>query len=102
MQRDQKNKAIITEYKLMEYSFLSSWAANELATVQDIKGIKSHYGILELIEKSYDLDYSDTRLKQIETILKALSNKEPLETDTPKIEPLVKDIEIINNFLKTI
>jgi len=52
MQRDKKNKSIITEYKLMEYSFLSSWAANELSTVQDIKGIKSHYGIMELIEKS--------------------------------------------------
>jgi len=102
MGRDTKNKSIINEYKLMEYSFLSSWAANELSTVQDIKGIKSHYGIMELIEKSYNLDYSDTRLKQIETILKALTNKEPLETDTPKDEPLIKDIEIINNFIKTL
>jgi len=82
MQRDVKNKNIITEYKLMEYSFLSSWAANELATVQSIKGIKSHYGIMELIEKSYNLDYSDTRLKQIETLLKALS-EEPSNDDTP-------------------
>lgn len=96
--RDQKNKSIINEYKLMEYSFLSSWAANELSTVQDIKNIKSHYGILELIEKSYDLDYSDTRLKQIETILKALSNKEPLSDNTPKDKPLT----IINNFIKTL
>jgi len=102
MQRDKGNKAIITEYKLMEYSFLSSWAANELATVQDIKGIKTHYGIMELIEKSYDLDYSDTRLKQIETILKALSNKEPLLDNTPTDEPLIKDIDIINNFIKTL
>ena len=75
MQRDAKNKAIINEYKLMEYSFLSSWAANELSTVQGIKGVKGHYGIMELIEKSYNLDYSDDRLRQIETILKALSNK---------------------------
>jgi hypothetical protein len=101
LQRDKGNKNIIKEYKLMEYSFLSSWAANELATVQDIKGIKSHYGILELIEKSYDLDYSDERLKQIETILKALSDKEPLIIDTPKIEPLM-DSKIINEFLKTL
>jgi len=99
--RDQKNKAIIKEYKLMEYSFLSSWAANELSTVQGIKGIKGHYGIMELIEKSYNLDYSDERLKQIETILKALSNKEPLETNTPKIEPLT-DNQIINEFIKTL
>lgn len=70
LQRDQKNKSIINEYKLMEYSFLSSWGANELSTVQGIKSIKSHYGILELIEKSYNLDYSDERLRGIESLLK--------------------------------
>jgi len=97
--RDQKNKKLITEYKLMEYSFLSSWAANELATVQGIKGIETHYGIMQLIEKSYDLDYSDERLRNIETILKALSNKEPLENDTPKDEPLIKEYkQIFTNF----
>lgn len=90
MQRDQKDKSIIKEYKLMEYSFLSSWGANQLSTVQDIKSIKSHYGIMELIEKSYNLDYSDERLRQIETLLKALS-KEPLETDTLNEQPLILD-----------
>jgi len=90
MQRDQKNKNIINEYKLMEYSFLSSWAANELATVQNIKGIKSHYGIMELIEKSYNLDYSDNRLKQIENLLKSLSN-EPSSDDTLNDTPIILD-----------
>lgn len=89
MQRDTKNKSLITEYKLMEYSFLSSWAANELSTVQNIKGIKSHYGIMELIQKAYDMDYSDDRLRQIETILKSLTN-EPSETDTLN-EPIILD-----------
>ena len=99
LNRDQKNKSIITEYKLMEYSFLSSWAANELSTVQHMKGIKSHYGIMELIEKAYNLDYSDDRLRNIETILKALSDKEPLETNTPKDEPLIEDYKnILTNF----
>lgn len=95
LQRDQKNKSIITEYKLMEYSFLSSWGANELSTVQGIKAIKSTYGILELIEKSYNLDYSDNRLRQIETILKALSN-EPSETDTLNEQPLI--LESLKSF----
>lgn len=97
MQRDQKNRDIITEYKLMEYSFLSSWAANELSTVQDIKSIKSHYGIMELIEKSYNLDYSDERLRQIENLLKALT-QEPTEsatqTDEPQILNLLKTFKI--------
>jgi len=87
IKRNEKNKAIIDEYKLYEYSFLTSWAANELATVQDIKGVKGHYGILSLIEKSYNLDYSDERLRRIETILKSLSN-EPSEMDTLKPEPI--------------
>jgi HK97 family phage prohead protease len=90
MSRDAKEKAKITEYKLAEYSFLSSWAANELSTVQNIKAIKSHYGLMELITKAYDLDYSDIRLKQIETLLKALTD-EPSEPDTLEVEPLILD-----------
>ena len=92
IQRDVKNKNIINEYKLMEYSFLSSWGANELSTVQGIKSIKSTYGILELIEKSYNLDYSDNRLRQIETLLKSLSN-EPSETDTLNEKPIIEQIK---------
>jgi HK97 family phage prohead protease len=101
MGRDQKNKSIINEYKLMEYSFLSSWAANELSTVQDIKGIKSHYGIMELIEKSYDLQYSDTRLRQIEALLKTLTNKEPSLIDTSTVEPLLDVFKEFNSKLIT-
>ena len=96
VKRDKDNEAIIKEYKLFEYSFLTSWAANELSTVQGIKNIESHYGVLALIEKSYDLDYSDTRLKQIETILKTLTEKEPPKS-TPNDEPL-----IIKQFIKTL
>lgn len=95
LQRDQKNKSIITEYKLHEYSFLTSWAANELATVQDIKGLKSHYGFMELLQKSYNLDYSDTRLKQIESLLIALDSKDSLTDNTPEVNPL---IDTLTNF----
>jgi len=102
LNRDQKNKSIITEYKLMEYSFLTSWGANQLSTVQDVKSIKGHYGVLELIEKSYNLDYSDARLKQIEQLLITLTDKEPSKkTDTSNEKPL--DIaNIINEFTKTL
>lgn len=100
MQRDQKDKSIIKEYKLMEYSFLSSWAANELSTVQDIKGIKTVYGTLELIQKMYNLDYSDERLRQIETILKAL-DKKPSESDTLVTEPLIT-LETLKQFTNSL
>ena len=100
VKRDIKNKSIIQEYFLGEYSFLSNWASNKLATVQDIKSIKSHYGILSLIEKSYNLDYSDTRLKQIETLLKSLSN-EPSETDTLNEKPIIEQIKSFRQSLIT-
>ena len=74
----------------MEYSFLSSWGANQLSTVQDIKSIQSHYGLMELITKAYNLPYSDERLRQIETLLKSLTN-EPSNIDTPNDEPIILD-----------
>ena len=43
---------------------------------------------MELLQKSYNLDYSDERLKQIETLLKSLTN-EPSETDTLDNEPII-------------
>lgn len=98
LQRDKKNSSLITEYKLMEYSFLSSWGANELSTVQGIKNIKSVYGVMELLTKMYDLPYSDQRLIQVETILKSLSNEEPTKVVTPNVKP----IEVIDNFIKQI
>ena len=100
--RDQKNKSIIKEYKLFEYSFLSSWAANEMSTVEDIKSLKSTYGIIELIEKSYNLNYSDTRLKEIETILKSLTDKEPPKNGTPNVEPIIKQKEILTNYINNL
>jgi len=99
LQRDSKNKSIINEYKLMEYSFLSSWGANELSTVQGIKSIQSHYGIMELIQKAYNLDYSDERLRQFETILKSLSN-EPSETDTLQDKPII--LETLKSFSQSL
>lgn len=95
MRRDEKDRRIIKEYKLFEYSFLTSWAANELSTVQDIKSIKSHYGIIELLTKMYNLDYSDERLLQVENILKSLSSA-PSGQDTHEVEP----IEVLNSIKK--
>jgi len=96
--RDQKNKSIITEYMLREYSFLSSWGANELSTVQGIKSVKSVYGIMELVQKAYNLDYSDNRLRELETILKSLSN-EPLEPSTLNDKPIM---DVLKSFSQSL
>ena len=100
LSRDEGDPRIIKEYKLYEYSFLTGWAANEFSTVQGVKdslpnGVKSHYGILELITKAYDMDYSDQRLKQIENLLISL-------TDEPEQEPpLEKEAERIAEAFST-
>lgn len=99
VERDRKDKRIITEYKLMEYSFLTSWAANALSVATDLKSVKDHYGVMELLTKMYDIPYSDPRLKQIETVLQSLS-KSPSEPDTIEEDPI--DVEQIKHSLKQI
>ena len=98
--RDTKNKSIIKEYTFLgEYSFLSNWAANHLAKVKDIKSIKSHYGFMELLTKSYDLSYSDTRLKKIELLLKSLSDEPLNKVSTQKAKPILDDLKQANLIL---
>jgi uncharacterized protein len=75
--RDENDRRKVLEWKLKEYSFLSSWGANSMATVQQIKQGKPVEEIMAIITKAYDMDYSDTRLKEIEELLKAL---EPAQT----------------------
>jgi HK97 family phage prohead protease len=96
--RGQKDKRVINEYKLHEYSFLSSWAANELSTVQGFKGVQSYYGILEMIQKAYNLPYSDTRLKQFEQILKSLTNSEPSKDTYEQEADAKKIVKALSNF----
>lgn len=99
--RDTKDVRKIKEYTFLgEYSFLSSWAANELAIVGDIKSLKSHYGVMELLTKAYNLPYSDKRLAQIELILKSLTiEPEPKET-TRVDEPILKALKKANTILE--
>lgn len=91
MRRDEKNRAIVKEYKLWEYSFLTAWGANHLSTVQDLKNKKELPEIISIIEKSYNVDYSDPTLRQIEELLKSLTIAP--SNDTHEVEP----IEIINS-----
>jgi HK97 family phage prohead protease len=88
----------IKEYKLYEYSFLSSWAANDLAITTGLKSM-DNAKFMELLSKAYNLNYSDSRLIQIETLLKSLTN-EPLEPSTPKVGP-IEQLDILNHIQKS-
>ena len=99
IKRDEKDSKIIKEYKLYEYSFLTAWAANQMATVQGLKNLGTHYGILDLITKAYDMDYSDSRLKQIENLLISLSD-EPSDHSEMKAEDIEAVFSTFNQNLK--
>ena len=80
IKRDDRNRKLITEYKLYEYSFLSSWGANEMSLVTSAKNHKelNHKDKVEQTVKyltdMFNLNYSDQRLKSIEGLLEALQH----------------------------
>jgi hypothetical protein len=92
MQRADDDRRKVKEWKLKEYSFLSSWGANDQATVQQIKTKKDYRTFIEMLTKAYDLDYSDERLKRIEKTLKAL------EADNSHFEPQYSDEAALKHF----
>lgn len=97
VKRNEKDKRRIEEYKLYEYSFLTTWGANHLSVTT---GIKSHKDAIEFLTKMYNLPYSDSRLIEVEKILKSL-DKEPSQDDTLLIEP-VKSTLSFNSFSKAL
>jgi len=99
VRRDTKNTKIITEYALKEYSFLTSWGANSSAIVRGVKSAESVSDIIEQLTKMYNLPYSDSRLIQVERILKSLTFAPELSTQTD--EPMIEIIKSFTNSLKT-
>lgn len=108
VRRDSSNKAMITEYKLWEYSTLTNWGANEWTPLVDLKSINVTPEELEekiqILTEMYNRKYSDTRLKSIEIVLKDLTDSPddvaPSVQDTQVIAPDKKALEIIKNFRK--
>ena len=92
MKRDEKNRSIITEYKLWEYSFLTAWAANSLSLVQDVKKMNSLDEAFIYLSKAYDFDFNDNTKRELEIILKSLT-KEPLIDNTLIVEPTDEQIK---------
>lgn len=68
VKRDKKDRRIVTEWELWEYSTLSSWGANPQTYLIDIKNkdMDSLGGHLDFIRKALTMRYSDERLKELE------------------------------------
>jgi uncharacterized protein len=84
VKRDNNDRRKITEYALWEYSFLSNWGANPMATATAIKGKDKIDYIKNFLVDAYNLNYSDARLIKIENLLKSLDGIEP-------VQPLIPD-----------
>jgi len=68
IKRDEKNKAIVKEWFLGEYSTLTHWGANHQTFLMDIKslsgnGLSQH---IEMMRKALSGKYSDKRLRVLE------------------------------------
>ena len=91
----------VSEWKLWEYSTLTSWGANEDTPLLGIKSadkIKDGLDWLDVMLRKGN--YTDEKFKQIENqfnILKSLMNDEPVVT-TQKDEP-IRDWSIITNLI---
>jgi len=103
MQRDAKDKKIITEYKLWEYSSLSHWGANQDTPQVDAKDLSRDdiidqiYYISKAFEKA---DFTDAKFRKLEQNMVELTKAYELVKDsqTPFITTDNKDLEAIKYF----
>lgn len=100
IRRDQKDQRKVLEWKLWEYSTLSSWGANEntpLLGIKSYQSIEDAIGWLELSTKKGN--YTDERHKAIEQQIKNLRSlacePEQIATaTTPVVEPDKKGLAL--------
>jgi len=100
IKRNAKNKAEVVEYRLKEISVLTTEEpANQLSLVSAVKAVKeltepTQEEFWSIIEKAYDVRFSDNILKSLEQFL-TLKDNEPdqLDADTTQaVEPLITNI----------
>ena len=101
VERDDEDQRKVLQWKLREYSFLSSWGANALSTVQTFKSEDQKQKLIQIITQAYDLDYSDQRLKEIEKHLIALDDNQAAPVTSEAAQGHLSD-EIELTFLKNI
>jgi HK97 family phage prohead protease len=100
IKRNPKNKSEVVEYKLKEISVLTTEEpANQLSLVNAVKAVKeltepTQEEFWRIIEKAYNVRFSDNILKSLEQFL-TLKDNEPdqLDADTTQaVEPLIMNI----------
>jgi HK97 family phage prohead protease len=109
IKRDPKDRRIVKEWQLWEYSTLTSWGANPNTPMLGIKSAKDMEDVIDWMEIMLKKgDYTDERFKQIELQIKTLRSlalePEPGAT-TQKNKPdekMSKQLSVIKHFITTI
>lgn len=104
IKRDEKDKRIITEYKLWEISTLTHWGANEHTPMVSLKEFKDIKDAIDNLEIMFKYKYSDERLKDVEKYiikLRSLMSNEPEISTQDEIEPInaIKYLRTHLNFI---
>ena len=90
MKRDEKEKARVMEYKLWEYTTMTTWGANEFTPQVDLKQMDKHdvidaiYYVAQALRNG---DFTDTKFKKLEKNMADLLEAYKLVKDskTPQI-----------------
>lgn len=96
IKRDEKDQNVIKEYKLWEYSTLTSWGANEKTPMVGLKSQEDIIDQIEFIEQVMrKANYTDEKFKLIEQQLKklqkAFTQMQPQSTvQEPGVEEHIK------------
>ncbi len=87
IKRDKTDKRIILEYKLWEYSTLTSWGANKDTPLMYLKETNNIAQRMEALEKMLKMNYSPDRMRKIEKALEALTDGEVTFDEPPVTKP---------------
>lgn len=69
VRRDDKDNRKVLQWKMWEYSTLTSWGANSMTPLLDIKSAKNE---IEFLKGALQLDYSDERYQKFEAMISAI------------------------------
>jgi len=87
IKRDKTDKRIILEYKLWEYSTLTSWGANQETPLMYLKDSNNLAQRIDILEKMYKMHYTPERMRKIEKVLEALTGGQVSFNDPTIMKP---------------
>jgi len=98
IKRDKTDRRIILEYKLWEYSTLTSWGANKETPLLYLKDANNLAQRLDNLEKMLKMNYTPERMRRIEKALEALTDGQVEFQDPTITKPQPNLAKILEGF----